>query len=177
MILSYKKYRQEAIKLFRNAKFDQAKAIFSLAYEIKNSEEILLFIELCDLAKDDKNDVLALFEAYKDPLNKNQEENLKAICEIIYDSSKEFGYAIQSENGIVYSDFIKIVEENKDFKNTFQSILCSTKLIISNKSDLLDFLKRLSKHGYGDLSMSFLENCISLFRADEEFENIIKKLK
>lgn len=150
--------RKSAIKAFRNCDFALAAKLFSLAYEQRASNELLLFIELCDLAGQDEEGVWSLFEVYTDNLNLNQEENLKTIIEIIETSNYKNIRHIDSINGVSYNDFLEIASKTGEFVKTFENITHSSKLIISSKDELADFIERLIDHGFADLAAHYMED-------------------
>ena len=150
--------RKLAIKAFRKYDFALAAKLFSLAYEKKPSNEFLLFIELCSLALDDEEGVWSLFDVYVDNINLNQEENLKTIIEIIETSNYKNIRQIENINGVSYHDFLEIAKKTGEFVKTFENITHSSKLIISSKDELADFIERLIDHGFADLAAHYMED-------------------
>lgn len=175
--LSYKiSYKQLGIELFRKYKFDEAKSCFSLAYEDEKSEELLSFIELCELAKTEPDEVMSLFEIYINLKLPDQEKEINKIIDILEENSNQFIKELDYENAITYSDFKKLVSKQGNFKTIFQDIMFSTKVIISNKNDLLEFVENLIKNGYKEMGLNYLENSSAIFLGDQRVEKIIKDL-
>ncbi len=169
--------RNRAIKLFKKRDFEGAKALFSLAYERHPSAELLAFLELCPFAQAEPDEVMGLFEAYYSGISENQEENLREILEIIGAGEAEFASKMQAENAVSYAEFMDLVAKSGDFKTTFQNVMYSTRILISQKSDLLNFIEKLVENGYGELGLSYLENSAEMFDGDAGLEQIAAKLR
>lgn len=173
--LSFANLRQRAVDLFRKRYFKEASALFSLAHQLKPSTEILYFIDLCELAKQDEDGVTSLFELYYSGIIENQEKNLATIIEIIEKTSYAQIPHISSDTGISYEDFCEIVRQNGDFNATFESVIHSTRIVISNKKSLVDFISRLIDGGYTELAVKYIEDTSSIIA--NELETLAQKLK
>ena len=173
--LSFANLRQRAVDLFRKRYFKEASALFSLAHQLKPSTEILYFIDLCELAKQDEDGVTSLFELYCTGIIENQEKNLATIIEIIEKTSYAQIPHISSDTGISYEDFCEIVRQNGDFNATFESVIHSTRIVISNKKSLVDFISRLIDGGYTELAVKYIEDTSSIIA--NELETLAQKLK
>jgi hypothetical protein len=79
------------------------------------------------------------------------------------------------EDGIVYDDFVALVEQKGGFKKAFEDIMFSTKVLISSKDDFISFLDQLIEHGYIEMSFNYLESAVSLFPNDLKIQSLIKK--
>ncbi len=53
----------------------------------------------------------------------------------------------------------------------------STKVIIQNKEDFLDFLEQLINNGYKDISMNYFESAVSMFPNDKKLLSLIEKVQ
>lgn len=173
--LSFANLRQRAVDLFRKRYFKEASALFSLAHQLNPSTEILYFIDLCELAKQDEDGVTSLFELYCTGIIENQEKNLATIIEIIEKTSYAQIPHISSDTGISYEDFCEIVRQNGDFNATFESVIHSTRIVISNKKSLVDFISRLIDGGYTELAVKYIEDTSSIIA--NELETLAQKLK
>lgn len=165
-----KKLRLKAIGAFKKQLIDDAYSLFCLAYESlsqikqeepkhkKLKEELLLFIELCDLAKSDSEGVCSLFDIYTENLSQNQEENLRTILEILELTNERQALQINSANGVNYSDFLDLIKAGADFGQTFENIIHSSRIVISSQDELGSFLANLIEHGYNDLALHYFED-------------------
>jgi hypothetical protein len=83
---------------------------------------------------------------------------------------------IEYEDGILYGDFKNLLNDGADFKETFENIMFSTKVIITEKEDFIDFLDRLIDHGFEEMALSYLENALSVYPTDRILAKLLKKL-
>ena len=81
----------------------------------------------------------------------------------------EDGYALN------YQDFLKS-EEELGFQKSFENIIYSTKLVIDNRDDFLDFLEKLLDNGYKDMTLNYIENVMPHFWANDRFIKLQEKL-
>lgn len=180
-------YKELGIESFHNREFSRALFYFSLALkENPHDKEARICAILADLAHDREEEALSLFEYYSTTQD-NSEENDTMLEEII-DSlevgpEKLFSFFEQQaleehlleEDGIVYEDFIHLVQQKGGFKEAFEDIMFSTKVLISNKDDFISFLDQLIEHGYIEMSFNYLESAVSLFPNDSKIHSLIKK--
>lgn len=80
------------------------------------------------------------------------------------------------EDGISYADFKAIVKSNGDFKEIFENIIFSTKIIITEKNDFTDFLDNLIEHNFLDMAISYLEKALSVYPNDTELLKLFEKV-
>lgn len=171
------KYKRYGIKAMKNSNFDLASRFFSLAYLEKDSKEILFLLNLCFAAKINKSDSIKLFEFYNLFYKKNSklDEFYEILDSIIISSKKE---DIKSDNAIMtYDDFKFLVKKSNDFKSIFERVVFSTKVLISSKTDLINFINDLIDNGFIELSFNYLEAAISIYNGDEELLKIADKIK
>jgi hypothetical protein len=83
---------------------------------------------------------------------------------------------LEFEDGILYSDFKKLLDEGADFKETFENIMFSTKVLITQKEDFIDFLEKLIENGFSEMALAYLENALSLYPTDKVLAKLLKKL-
>lgn len=165
-----------AIKLFKQGKFDLAKMSFNIAYNDSPSDELLAFIELCDIAKDNPSDALTLFEIYFDPAQNDCADGINEIIDIMQSSAQESAMELESQNAITYADFKNLLNQN-DFKRVFESILFCTKIIITHKDELFELVDSLVDNGYADIGLKYLESSAKLFMGDERMDIMLKKIR
>lgn len=177
MKLSYKSLRSRAIRQIKKREFALAVALFSLAYEQNQSEEILAFIDFCSLAIDNPDEAADIFGLYFSDEKEDQSENLREMIQILRGEFDELAQKTQSQNAILYGEFKALVAQNGDFKKVFQSVIYSTKIIISSKDDLVDFIGDLVENGYDELGMNYLENLGEFVEGDEKLLKIAGKIR
>ena len=113
-------------------------------------------------------------EHYKiSSIDKDMEEILKMVefkkQEDKQENEFEDGYALN------YQDFLKS-EEELGFQKSFENIIYSTKLVIDNRDDFLDFLEKLLDNGYKDMTLNYIENVMPHFWANDRFIKLQEKL-
>ncbi|MDD2384449.1 MAG: tetratricopeptide repeat protein [Sulfurospirillaceae bacterium] len=183
-------YFKQGITVFFEKKFDEAMRNFSLELSQNPlSKQARIGAILSDMAQHSEEQAIALFEYYlvtKDNGTENCEEmmeeiinavenNLDTISNLLSDSS--FEDKINAENGIRYEDFLTLIESRGSFKEAFEDIMFSTKVIISKKEDFVDFLAQLIDNGFVEISMNYLESAVSIFPNDEQLLTLIKKVQ
>ncbi|MBD3831385.1 MAG: hypothetical protein IE890_13005 [Arcobacter sp.] len=161
-------------------------ALQSYGEILKNNpkmDEAKLGVYLSDLGLDSDDEAQALFDYYH--TIKDSSENAVDIINNIIESLDETKYFInqlisrqmniQAEaEGITYDDFMTLVKEKGDFKKVFENIMFSTKVVITSKKDLIDFITKLSQNGFKDMALSYLDNMSNIFPQDQEILELYK---
>ncbi len=83
---------------------------------------------------------------------------------------------LKYEDGILYSDFRRLVEEENDFKRIFENIMFSTRVIITEKEDFVDFLERLMDSGFDEMAMSYIESALGVYPNDKQLRDLLRRL-
>jgi len=169
---------------------DYKNALEKFAYVLQNfpnSKEAYNGVILSEMAMSGEGGAEALFDYYeilkkedKDEADviigdilKNLDGTLDQLGEIFAEPMRD---RIEQEDGILYQDFKDIVNSGEDFKDTFENIMFSTRVIITKKEDFIDFLDNLIEHGYTDMALTYLENALGAFPSDEPLRKLLKKL-
>ncbi|EEO8734948.1 histidine kinase [Campylobacter coli] len=173
-------YKKLGIEHFLRKDFKTAKIYFSLAYEKRKNKRLFHFITLCDLALKSPKEALLLFEFYLEHYQiKNIDKDLEEILSTIElkneKSTDETENEIQEAHTLNYKDFLKS-EEQMGFKKSFENIIHSTKLVIDNRDDFLDFLEKLLDNGYKDMTLNYIESVMPHFWANDRFIKLQEKL-
>ena len=141
-------------------------------------DEAKVGVYLSDLGEENQDEAQALFDYYQ--IIKNDKENAVDIIDelitsldtskasiqhLLHDDSEE---ALESTNGIRYSDFLILVESRGSFKKTFEDIMFSTKVIITNKEEFIDFVIKLSDEGFDKMALGYLDASSQLFGNDQD---------
>jgi len=141
-------------------------------------DEAKIGVYLSDLGCDSEEEAQALFDYYQ--IIKSEKENAVDIIDGLIDSLatskkqiqdllvKPAEEEIEYSDGIRYSDFIALVESRGSFRQTFEDIMFSTKVIISNKDEFIDFVKKLSTEGFDEMALAYLDASSQLFGNDQE---------
>lgn len=183
-------YIKTGIEKFYAKNFSEAMFQFALALSIDpQSKEARIGAILCDMAIQNEEQAMALFEYYI-LTKENGAEDCEDVMEEIINSveahsdkiahlftENDLEARINAENGIKYEDFMNLIQSRGSFKEAFEDIMFSTKVIISRKEDFIDFLSKLIDNGFIEMSFNYLESAITLFPNDEQLLSLIKKVK
>ena len=100
-----------------------------------------------------------------DALIDNLDSSKQKIQDLLLDPVTE---EIEYSDGIRYSDFLLLVQSRGSFKKTFEDIMFSTKVVITNKDEFIDFVTKLSNEGFGEMALGYLDASSQLFGNDQE---------
>jgi tetratricopeptide (TPR) repeat protein len=152
-----------------------------------NSKEAYNGVILSEMAMSGESGAEALFDYYE-ILKEEDQESADLIMEEILQSmdgsleklSQVFAEPLRDrlelEDGILYSDFTQILDEGAEFRETFENIMFSTRVIITQKEDFADFLEKLIDHDFAEMALTYLENALSIYPSDELLHKLLKKL-
>ncbi len=178
---------ERASEAFMKKDFKKAQELFTdlLRHDPDNLQG-KMGIMLCDLLSESEEEAIALFDYYEVLVEEGEQEPEKVIIEMIKNFDKieneinELALPLLtqiSEEGISYADFKAFVKERGDFKKAYEDIMFSTKVIITKKEDLFDFVNTLIEHGYKEQAYTYIEDASKLYPLDRELVKIFKKLK
>lgn len=80
------------------------------------------------------------------------------------------------EDGIMYKEFKELVQDENDFNRIFENIMFSTRVIITEKEDFVDFLDHLIDHGYKEMALGYLESALGVYPNDKQLRNLLRRL-
>jgi len=152
-----------------------------------NSKEAFNGVILSEMAMSGEGGAEALFDYYevlrdedKEQADEIMEEILKNLNGSLEKLSEVFAEPlrdrIELENGILYQDFKNILDTGVSFKETFENIMFSTRVIITKKDDFVDFLEKLIDHNFEEMALTYLENALSIYPSDKLLHKLLKKL-
>ena len=187
--MSKYKILQEAKQYFSQNEFQKALEKFAAALQNDpSSKEAYNGVILSEMALSGEGGAEALFDYYEilksedkesadeimSEILENMDGTLEKLSEIFSDPLRD---RLEQEDGILYDDFINILEANEnDFKSVFDSIMFSTKVIITQKEDFIAFLDLLIENGYNEMALNYLENALAVYPQDEKLRELLKKL-
>jgi len=158
-----------------------AKALRSYGLILKDYptlDEAKIGVYLSDLGIESEEEAQALFDYYQ--MIKSEKENAVDIIDGLIenlDSSKHklqelliepIEEQIEYSDGIRYSDFQELVKSRGSFKKTFEDIMFSTKVVITNKDEFIDFVTQLANEGFDEMALGYLDASTSLFGNDQD---------
>jgi len=152
-----------------------------------NSKEAYNGVILSEMAMSGESGAEALFDYYEilkeddkeqadiimSEILQNMDGSLEKLSEVFADPMRA---RLEFEDGILYSDFKKLLDEGGEFKETFENIMFSTRVIITQKDDFVDFLERLIEHDFAEMALTYLENALSVYPSDRMLRKLLKKL-
>jgi tetratricopeptide (TPR) repeat protein len=152
-----------------------------------NSKEAYNGVILSEMAMSGEGGAEALFDYYEILKEEDKEqadvimsEILKSLDGTIESLGDIFADPIRDrlefEDGILYQDFKNIVERTHNFKETFENIMFSTRVIITQKEDFVDFLENLIESGFTEMALTYLENALAAYPNELVLRKLLKKL-
>lgn len=178
----------QAKESFTKAEYKNALEKFATVLQnYPNSTEAYNGVILSEMAMSGEGGAEALFDYYEvlketdtDEADKVMREILKNIDGSLEKLSQVFADPLRDrlelEDGILYKDFKKILDEGGEFRETFENIMFSTRVIITQKDDFIDFLERLIEHDFAEMALTYLENALSIYPSDKLLRKLLKKL-
>ncbi|MFT7824486.1 MAG: hypothetical protein ABXS92_06965 [Sulfurimonas sp.] len=141
---------------------DEAKVgVYLSDLGIESSEEAQALFDYYQAIKNEKENAVEII----DSLIRSLDDSKDTLKELLVDPVQE---QIEYGEGIRYSDFLALVESRGSFKKTFEDIMFSTKVIITEREEFIDFVTRLSNEGFDEMALSYLDASSSLFGNDQE---------
>jgi hypothetical protein len=160
---------------------DYAKALRSYGLILKDYptlDEAKIGVYLSDLGIESEEEAQALFDYYQmiksekenavdiiDGLIENLDTSKHKLQELLIEPIEE---QIEYSDGIRYSDFQTLVKSRGSFKKTFEDIMFSTKVVITNKDEFIDFVTQLANEGFDEMALGYLDASSSLFGNDQD---------
>lgn len=182
-------------KILTQAKDSFSKADFKNALEqfaqvlqnYPNSKEAYNGVILSEMAMSGEGGAEALFDYYEilkeddkeqadfimEEILQNMDGSLEKLSEVFAEPLRD---RLELEDGILYQDFKAIIDEGDSFKETFENIMFSTRVIITRKEDFIDFLDNLIDNDFQEMALTYLENALSVYPSDELLRKLLKKL-
>ncbi|PAF53000.1 histidine kinase [Helicobacter sp. 13S00482-2] len=181
---------KKGFKLFANQDCKAALRLFSDALFLdKDDLSAKIGLLLSDMAMDFPKEAYGFYELYETMLAAQpraaRTKIQRQILELInsFDSnidkmstmvSNEDNIEAENIDGILYPDFKKICQ-NDNFKEVFENLIFSTKIIFTSKNDFYDFLDLLVENDFYEMSLSYIENMPSVAIYDEKIRQILQK--
>ena len=162
-------------------KGDYQNALISYGLILKDYpalDEAKIGVYLSDLGVESEEEAQALFDYYQ--VIKTEKENAVDIIDGLIDtldSSKQYIHElllnpvqeqVEYGDGIRYSDFLILIENRGSFKKAFEDIMFSTKVVITEKDEFIDFVTQLANEGFDEMALNYLDATTTLFGDDQD---------
>jgi tetratricopeptide (TPR) repeat protein len=182
------KLLQQANDKFALQEYESAMLNFSLVLKDEpNNEDARIGVILSEMAQSKEEGAQALFDYYEVLRQEDQEgavEIIESLVESLETGLDELTELLEQplrdqllmEDGILYEDFKLIVQERGDFRRSFEDIMFSTKVIITQREDFLDFLENLIDNDFYDMASNYIEGAMEVFPNDERLRTLFEKL-
>jgi len=172
------------------SKSDYKSALEKFAMVLQNyphSKEAYNGVILSEMALSGEAGAEALYDYYE-ILKEEDSENADSIINEILQNmdgaldrlgeilAEPLSATLEAENGILYQDFKKLISDGGNFKEIFENIMFSTRVIITKKEDFIDFLDNLIEHDFTEMALTYLESAINIYSNDEQFTKLLEKL-
>jgi hypothetical protein len=150
-------------------------------------DEAKIGVYLSDLGIESEEEAQALFDYYQ--VIKSEKENAVDIIDGLIDSldtSKKYiqdllldplEEQVEYGDGIRYADFLALVKSRGSFREAFEDIMFSTKVVITEKDEFIDFVTQLANEGFDEMALNYLDATTSLFGDDQDvlaLYNVVK---
>jgi len=187
--INLKKILSRANDNFSSQKYEAALLDFSLILKDEpDNKEAKIGVLLSDMALSGEDGAQALFDYYailRSDENSDAETILEDLISSLDGSLDKIGKLISEpiqdrlkyEDGIMYSDFKTLVKSRKDFRRAFEDVIFSTRVIITEREDFMDFLDNLVKYEFHEMALNYLESAIVTFPNDERLRALLDKLQ
>jgi len=152
-------------------------------------DEARIGVYLSDLGIESDEEAQALFDYYQ--IIKSEKENAVDIIDGLIESLDttklnihELLNPVQEQveygDGIRYSDFELLIESRGSFREAFEDIMFSTKVVITEKDEFIDFVTQLAQGGFDEMALNYLDATTSLFGDDQDvlaLYNVVKDVE
>lgn len=188
-MINEKKLLNDANNYFLDKEFDKAMFIYAqLSSIFKYNKEYPIYALFCDIAHDDENKALSLFDYFTVAKDKDIDEAIAYVHNVIdaYDGDidkmmdmlKDLTTStVDSLDAIKYEDFKSLIESRGSFRVAFEDIMFSTKVAIDSKDDFFDFVTKLIENDFNTTAYSYLEGFNEYFAYDSKIEELYKMLE
>jgi len=186
--ISKYKILSQAKESFSKADFKHALEQFAQVLQnYPNSKEAYNGVILSEMAMSGEGGAEALFDYYEvlkeddkeqadfimEEILQNMDGSLEKLSEVFAEPLRD---RLELEDGILYQDFKSVIDNGESFRETFENIMFSTRVIITQKEDFIDFLENLIDNDFHEMALTYLENALSIYPSDDLLRKLLKKL-
>jgi tetratricopeptide (TPR) repeat protein len=183
-----KEILEQAHGKFTAKQYDKALFLYSQISSLEPTNvEYQLYCILCDIGYESDEKAQSLFDYFSVAKDTDFDAAVKYVKDVIhaYDGDNEkmmhivqdiAATSVDSLNAIEYDDFKKLVENRGSFKEAYQDIMLSTKVAITTKEDLIDFINKLIDNNFDKTAYKYLDGFNEYFTYDSEVTKLYEKL-
>jgi hypothetical protein len=141
---------------------DEAKVgVYLSDLGLESPEEAQALFDYYLVIKDEKKDVVEIIDGLISSLD-DSKSKLQALL------SEPLAEQVEYADGIRYSDFEKLIESRGSFKEAFEDIMFSTRVVITDKYEFIDFVTQLAQEGFDEMALGYLDATSTLFGDDQD---------
>jgi len=179
---------KDAHSFFTVSQYDKALFLYSqvLSQEPKNIEYQLYCI-FCDVGYESDEKAQTLFDYFIVAKDEDFEKAVAYVQDVVNaydgDNAKMMGLLkdisttnVEALNAIEYTDFMELVQNRGSFKEAYQDIMFSTKVAITTKDDLIDFIGKLIENNFDKTAYSYLDGFNEFFSYDDDLTELYERL-
>ena len=179
---------QQGHSYFTAKQYDKALFLYSqVLHEEPSNAEYKMYCIFCDLGFESDEKAQSLFDYFIVSKEEDFESTLQYVQEIIeaYDGDNASMISlledltttnVETLNAIEYSDFMQLVQTRGSFKEAYQDIMFSTKVAITSKDDLVDFITKLIENNFDTTAYNYLDGFNEFFTYDDVLTELYEKL-
>lgn len=181
----------KGFRAFEMKDYKGAMGFFSDALRLDGEDlEAKIGLLLSDMVAEFPDEAQGFYELYQMMIKNNPRSVRKKIQQGLLDNIASFDNGIEKisavlydENdlkidqidGILYADF-KQMCQNSSFKEVFENLIFSTKIIFTQKEDFYDFLENLLENNLIDFCLQYIESMRASVLYDSRIHDILKKV-
>lgn len=152
-----------------------------------HSKEAYNGVILSEMALSGESGAEALFDYYEILKEEDKDNADEIISELLQNMdgaldkigellAEPLSQSLEAEDGILYNDFKKLLEGERGFKEVFENIMFSTRVIITKKDDFIDFLDKLVEHDFNEMALTYLESAVTIYPNDGSLMKLMEKI-
>jgi len=185
---SANKYKKIAKNSFLKRDYTYALLNYSFALKESNEDgEAKLGAILSEMALDQEEEAVALFDFYevqKSEVGQNAEKKIEEILSSVDEGfehlntifNQNIDEMMDESDTINYDDFLCHISVRGSFKEAFEDIMFSSKVLINEKENLLDFIDKLIQNDFKEIAFNYIEGAADLFPDDEKFKELLYEI-
>jgi len=182
------KLLQQAHSFFTAKEYDKALFLYSqVLFTEPTNTEYKLYCLFCDLGYESDEKAQSLFDYFIIAKDENFEAAVEYVEDVINaydgDNNKMMSLLhdisttnVEALNAIEYKDFMDLVKNRGSFKEAYQDIMFSTKVAITTKDDLLDFIDKLIENNFDKTAYNYLDGFNEYFSYDKDLTKLYERL-
>jgi tetratricopeptide (TPR) repeat protein len=183
-----KEILNQAHAFFSSGEYNKALFLYSQVTSLNPTNiEYQMYCIFCDVSYESEEKAQSLFDYFSIAKDENFDEAVKYVQDTLnaYDGDndkmvnllKDISHtSVESLNAIEYEDFKSLVDSRGSFREAYQDIMFSTKVAITSKDDLVDFIDNLIENNFNDTAYSYLDGFNEFFSYDKELIDLYEKL-